>query len=315
MGSIGIAASTVSAFTWRSLAAYSLRRNSKLKALRNDAGDEHHPFPLSAVHCANLRFHETNRPDPLFIDQYAGCFASKDIQIDVEHHSNHHCLTTKFIDDKLLNTVNKMEGPKQVVLFTDGMDTRPYRLGWPTSTLIFDISPDSVFINAAQILEGVGAKVPRGGLYLHVPWEFSDIAAALHSKGFNGSRESIWVLQGLPTNLEGVKEILSIVSALAMNGSLFLGELPACLSEPNAKLELSTERWVDKIFMENGFRVKLITYNEVAEDLHKKTDPGNSDNILFVAEQLRFSDDQVENWRREFQRIEAEGDEEGFDEL
>ncbi|KAK1391622.1 BRO1 domain-containing protein [Heracleum sosnowskyi] len=40
-----------------------------------------------------------------------------------------------------------------VVLLTDGMDTRPYRLNWPKSTIVFDISPDSVFKRAAQKLE------------------------------------------------------------------------------------------------------------------------------------------------------------------
>lgn len=42
----------------------------------------------------------------------------------------------------------------QVVLLTDGMDTRPYRLSWPTSTIIFDISPDRVFNGAAEKLKG-----------------------------------------------------------------------------------------------------------------------------------------------------------------
>lgn len=43
----------------------------------------------------------------------------------------------------------------QVVLLTDGMDTRPYRLSWPTSTMIFDVSPDRIFKMAAQKLEGM----------------------------------------------------------------------------------------------------------------------------------------------------------------
>lgn len=34
------------------------------------------------------------------------------------------------------------------------MDTRPYRLGWPNSTLIFDVSPERVFRMAAKKLEG-----------------------------------------------------------------------------------------------------------------------------------------------------------------
>ena len=42
----------------------------------------------------------------------------------------------------------------QVVLLTDGMDTRPYRLKWPASTIIFDISPDNVFKRAAEKLQG-----------------------------------------------------------------------------------------------------------------------------------------------------------------
>lgn len=45
--------------------------------------------------------------------------------------------------------------PLQVVLLTDGMDTRPYRLSWPKSTILFDISPEGVFKQAAQKLEGM----------------------------------------------------------------------------------------------------------------------------------------------------------------
>ncbi|KAL8121884.1 hypothetical protein AgCh_018574 [Apium graveolens] len=41
----------------------------------------------------------------------------------------------------------------QVVLLTDGMDTHPYRLNWPKSTVVFDISLETVFKRAAQKLE------------------------------------------------------------------------------------------------------------------------------------------------------------------
>lgn len=43
----------------------------------------------------------------------------------------------------------------QVVLLTDGMDTRPYRLSWPPSTVIFDLSPERVFRSAAEKLAGL----------------------------------------------------------------------------------------------------------------------------------------------------------------
>ncbi|KAL8147656.1 hypothetical protein AgCh_005107 [Apium graveolens] len=47
----------------------------------------------------------------------------------------------------------------QVVLLTGGMDTRPYHLNWPKSTVVFDISPDNVFKRAAQKLEAPGSVV------------------------------------------------------------------------------------------------------------------------------------------------------------
>lgn len=45
--------------------------------------------------------------------------------------------------------------------------------------------------------------------------------------------------------------------------------------------------------MSNGFRVDLVGYDEVAKSLGKEESPGEYKNILFVAEQLQFSDDQV----------------------
>ncbi|GKE91131.1 S-adenosyl-L-methionine-dependent methyltransferase [Tanacetum coccineum] len=70
-----------------------------------------------------------------------------------------------------------------------------------------------------------------------------------------------------------------------------------------------------ELFMSYGFRVRIIGYDEVAGNLGQEQIVGDSDNVLFVAEHLRFSDDEMEIWRREFQRIEGEGDEEGFEEL
>lgn len=48
----------------------------------------------------------------------------------------------------------------QVVLLTDGLDTRPYRLNWPTSTLVFGICPEKVFRGAVQKLQGFNILFP-----------------------------------------------------------------------------------------------------------------------------------------------------------
>ncbi|KAL8155258.1 hypothetical protein AgCh_000581 [Apium graveolens] len=47
----------------------------------------------------------------------------------------------------------------KVVLLTDGMDTHPYHLNWPKSTVVFDIYPDTISKRAAQKLEAPGSVV------------------------------------------------------------------------------------------------------------------------------------------------------------
>ncbi|KAI3975742.1 hypothetical protein MKX01_023168, partial [Papaver californicum] len=45
-----------------------------------------------------------------------------------------------------------------------------------------------------------------------------------------------------------------------------------------------TQNWMDKFFKSNGFQVKVIKYNEVAENLSRDSPSGDSKNILFVAD-------------------------------
>lgn len=126
--------------------------------------------------------------------------------------------------------------------------------------------------------------------------------------------------------LASFEEILFLVSGMAMNGCLFLGELPAWLAETelgtrvsllyihiciysylncfslrntcavgwSSCLQSSTEKWMGNLFMSNGFNVEIISYNEIAKSLGKEVVPRDYGNVLFVAEQLRFSDDQVQ---------------------
>ncbi|PPD70690.1 hypothetical protein GOBAR_DD32424 [Gossypium barbadense] len=267
------------------------KRNRGL--LRAQLSDENDPLLRLAINSASLRLQETQRREPLFMDPYAGCL---------------------FIDDKLLRTVNHMDGLKQVVLFSDGMDTRPYRLNWPSSTIIFDISPERVYQNAIEKLQDVGAKIPRSCLFLHVPLESSNIQEALHMKGFNGNRPSILAIQGLPLmTLASFKEILLTVSGMAMDGCLFLGELPAWLAETKIGTKSSTEKWMDNLFMSNGFKVNMVSYHKAAKSLGKALELGDHKYILFVAEQLRFSDDQMETWKTESQRVEEDRKGEDFE--
>ncbi|XP_062088856.1 O-methyltransferase 1, chloroplastic [Humulus lupulus] len=290
---------------------------SKNGSLRAKVNDEYDPLLQAAISAASLRLQETLQPEPLFHDPYAGCFFPRQFRLDDKKQcSLHYLLATKFIDDKLVGFSNQTDGLKQVVLLTDGMDTRPYRLSWPASTRIFDISPDRIFREATEKLQRNGAKLPKGCLFRHIPLESSNIQQTLCADGFNGNRPSIWAIQGLPVmNLSSFEEMLITVSGLATKGCFFLGVLPARVVETNIGTESSVRQWMEKLFLSNGFRVEMVNHEEVARSFGKLLAPGNYKSVLFVAEQLRFSDDQMETWRSEFQRLEEEGDEEGFEEL
>nr|GMD66737.1 putative S-adenosyl-L-methionine-dependent methyltransferase [Ipomoea batatas] len=307
-----------------SLSCASRKRKTFIFTARaNSYAEQSDPVFRAAVERAAIRFQESQHP--LFIDPYAGCFFLSETEVYREEHLHPYCLATKYIDDKLLSTLEKVDGPKQVVLLTDGMDTRPFRLNWPASTIIYDVSPEEVFRRGAEKLQEVGAKIPRACVFHHVPLNSSNLQQMMGSKGFNGARPSIWAFQvnasrihykGLPLmNLASFKDILCLVSNLAMKGCFFLGELPIWLAETDARCKSTTNRWLESLFMSCGFRVEIIGYNDIARNLDNELVTEEYTNILFVAEHLRFSDDQMELWRREFQRIEEEGDEDGFEEL
>lgn len=75
-----------------------------------------------------------------------------------------------------------------------------------------------------------------------------------------------------------------------MNECYLIGELPANITLVQSDLT----KWMEKVFMSNGFGVKIVSYEEIAASLglvlHSS---GNHGTVLFMAQQLRFSDDQV----------------------
>ncbi|URE18831.1 hypothetical protein MUK42_31055 [Musa troglodytarum] len=307
-------------FAGRRKWAESGRRTRGVVASRLGA-DGSDPLLQAALRAASLRFQESLLPDPLFVDPYSGCLLSptvshEDLEDKCLPSLRHYRWTTKYIDDKLLALLGTMDELRQIVLLTDGMDTRPYRLSWPCSCIIFDISPQSVFNVASKKLKGTGAKIGRNCNLVHVPLESIDLQAALYKKGFSGNMPSLWAIQGLPiSTLTSLKGILSLVSSSTKKGSILMGELPAFLTGTEFETKEKRHQWTDKLFMSHGFRVNVVGYNEIAKNMHLDESFDDTKNIVFSAEQLRFSDAEMESWRAHLERIEEEGDEEGFEEL
>ncbi|KAL6897282.1 hypothetical protein ACP4OV_006978 [Aristida adscensionis] len=282
--------------------------------------EERDPLLLSALRAARIRDLESRRPDPLLIDPYAAVLLSHDVarkhmgfmDPDVLPYRDHYRLATRYIDDKLQNLINSSENIRQ------GMDTRPYRLSWPRLSVVYDVSPGRVFSTATQQLRGTGAKVSRNCVLLHTPLESPDLQEGLCKNGFNGNRLSLWVLQGLPLfTLTRLEDLLLVVSSLAMKGSILIGELSK-IPDSNAAMDMDSEQdKLEKLFFTHGFRVSFMHHENTAKDFGIDLAPTRDKcgQVLFVAEQLRFSDAQMESFRMHFERIEEDADEQGFEEL
>ncbi|XP_059072532.1 O-methyltransferase 1, chloroplastic [Cryptomeria japonica] len=288
-----------------------------------------------AIHAAALRFQESQQSEPLFHDPYARCFIESDLYRGISSNfkcsmtinSSYYRLATKFIDDKLLDAVNKHDAPRQIVLLTDGMDTRPYRLKWPPISIIFDISFETVFQIASKKLKEVGARTSRNSLFRHIPAKLVELQERLRSLGYKGDKPSFWAIQGFyPMTSDRLEEILYQISCLAMKGSLFVGELPLAAVELDSSSEEHEGKWIEKVFKRNGFLVDIVSYEKVAMDLCEnlliddgslvvEDDGGECRSVLFVAQQQRLSDDQLDFVRREMELAEESGDEEGFEDM
>lgn len=183
---------------------------------------------------------------------------------------------------------------------------------------MYNVSPGGVFNAATQQLRGTGAKVSRNCVLLHTPFESPDLQDSLCKNGFNGNRLSLWVLQGLPLfTPASLENLLLVISNLAMKGSIFIGELPH-FSDWTAPMDMVSEQdKLENLFFTRGFQVSFEHYENIAKGVGLNLAPPGEQRgrVLFVAEQLRFSDAQMESFRMHFERIEEDADEEGFEEL
>jgi methyltransferase (TIGR00027 family) len=128
-------------------------------------------------------------------------------------------IRTRYFDD-WLTAVTMEHALDQVVLLGAGLDTRAYRLSWPSGTVVYEVDRPGLLERKRQILEGAEAR-PRCERRVVTADLGSDWPVALAAAGFSQERPTAWLLEGLlfylPT--ESMRRILTAVSALSAAGS------------------------------------------------------------------------------------------------
>lgn len=126
---------------------------------------------------------------------------------------------TKFFDDFFLEATQE-SGIRQAVILASGLDSRAYRLPWPTNTTVFEIDQATVIDFKSRILSDLGAspaaKRRSVGVDLREDWP-----AALRDHGFDDTSPTAWIAEGLLIYLppDAQDRLFDNITALSAPGS------------------------------------------------------------------------------------------------
>lgn len=185
----------------------------------------------TAIGMARVRAEERRRPDRLFDDPYAEAFVAAAPGALPEEHaasgelaswgatiSVHGVLRTRFFDDYLLSACQA--SCRQVVLLAAGLDTRAFRLAWPTGVRLFELELPEVLDFKERVLATQRA-VPRCERTV-LPVDLrQDWPAALTKIGFEPAEPTAWLAEGLLIYLSAdqAARLLTAVGELSAPGS------------------------------------------------------------------------------------------------
>lgn len=101
---------------------------------------------------------------------------------------------SRFFDEALGAAVDA--GTSQVVLLAAGLDARAFRLGWSSDVTVYEVDQPAVLEFKERVLADAGA--PRQATDVSVPVDLRhDWPAALCAAGFDPSRPTVWLAEGL----------------------------------------------------------------------------------------------------------------------
>ncbi|MEV1006512.1 class I SAM-dependent methyltransferase [Streptomyces sp. NPDC049881] len=190
---------------------------------------------LTALLVAAARAIETHRHDGLAQDVYAEHFvravpACADWPVRIEQvpdgdadplwgrFAGYFALRTRVLDDFLLGSVRT--GARQVVLLGAGLDTRAFRLDWPSDCVVFEIDRPGVLAFKHDVLTALSAT-PQAKR-ITVPADLcDDWPTALTTAGFDPTTPSVWLAEGVLFYLPPAAEtrIIDTVDHLTTAGS------------------------------------------------------------------------------------------------
>jgi methyltransferase (TIGR00027 family) len=200
----------------------------------NDTWDITTSVGSTALFVAAARALEAQKPDPVAVDPFAEIFCRTvggqwadllDGAAPPEHplksefgvdFVNFQGVRTKYFDTYF--TKAAAAGVRQFVLLAAGLDSRAFRLDWPSETVVFELDQPQVLEFKRAALAGVRPTAERRAVAVDLR---GDWPRALLEHGFDPSSPSAWIAEGLLIYLPATAQVALFagIDALSAPGS------------------------------------------------------------------------------------------------
>ena len=150
---------------------------------------------------------------------------------------------TRFFDNFFTDAAKA--GVRQAVILAAGLDTRAYRLPWPSGTLVYEIDQPQVIEFKTRTLADLGATPTADRKAVAVDLR-DDWVGALRDIGFNTERPTAWIAEGLLGYLppDPQDRLFDIITTLSFSGSrIGTGYVPDIRDRIAKRGNEISERW------------------------------------------------------------------------
>ena len=133
---------------------------------------------------------------------------------------------TRFFDDFFTNAAR--DGVRQAVILASGLDTRAYRMSWPTGSVVYELDQPQVIEFKTRVLADLGVSPTTQRRTIAVDLR-DDWPTALRDSGFDVSQPTAWIAEGLLIYLppEAQDRLLDNITELSAPDSRFATEYMA----------------------------------------------------------------------------------------
>ena len=152
-------------------------------------------------------------------------------------------MRTRFFDNFF--TEAAAAGVRQAVILAAGLDTRAYRLAWPSGTVVFEVDQPQVIEFKTRTLADLGATPAADRKTVAVDLR-DDWVGALRDNGFDSDRPTAWIAEGLLGYLppDAQDRLFDNVTALSSAGSrIGTGYVPDMRDRIAKRGKEISERW------------------------------------------------------------------------